>query len=79
MLLWLDTENEASQTANDVDTAVINLATVPGADERIKINVDDTKVHSVQNMVEGARDGTRNVDSEQNVIEDLGARVIDGT
>jgi hypothetical protein len=67
MSLWSDAENAAgpSQTANDVDTApVIDLSTVPGADESREIKVDD--------------DGTRNVDNEQGIIEDTGARVIDG-
>jgi hypothetical protein len=54
--------------------------TVPGADESIKIKVDDDKVYGVQDTVEGVLDGlgTRNVDNEQGVIEDLAARVIDG-
>jgi hypothetical protein len=77
--LWLDAENAASQTANDVDTApVIGLVTVPGADESIKIKVDDDKVYGVQDTVEGVLDGMRNVDNEQGIIEDLAARVIDG-
>jgi hypothetical protein len=79
MSLWSDAENMASQPANDIDTApVMGLATVPGADESIKIKVDDDKVHDAQDTVEGVRDGTRNVDNEQGIIEDLGARVIDG-
>jgi hypothetical protein len=78
MSLWSDAENAASQTAKDVDTVpVIGLATVPG-DESIKIKVVDDKVHGVQDAVEGVRDGTRNVDNEQGITEDLGARVIDG-
>jgi hypothetical protein len=56
----------------------MSLAIVPGADESIKIKADDNKVHAVQDAVEGVRDGTRNVDNEQSIIEDLGARVIDG-
>jgi hypothetical protein len=77
--LWLDAKNAASQTANDVDTApVIGLVTVPGADESIKIKVDDDKVYGVQDTVEGVLDGMRNVDNEQGIIEDLAARVIDG-
>jgi hypothetical protein len=80
MSLWSDAENAASQTANDVDTApVIGLATGPGTDESIKIKVDGDKMHGVQDTIEGVRDGTRNVDNEQGIIEDLGARVIDGT
>jgi len=55
---------------------VIGVATVPRADESIK--VDNDKVHGVQDTAEGVRDGTRNVDNEQGIIEDLGARVIDG-
>jgi hypothetical protein len=79
MSLSSDAENAASQTANDVDTApVIGLVTVPGADESIKIKVDDDKVIGIQDTVEGVRDGTRNVENEQGVTEDLGARVIDG-
>jgi hypothetical protein len=67
--------------ANDVDTApVIGLGTVSGADESIKRKVDNDndKAHGVQDTVEGVRDGTRNVDNEQGIIEDLGARFIDG-
>jgi len=78
MYLWSDVENAASpsQTANDVDTApVIDLATVPGADGRIKM-VDD-EGHDVQDF-EAVKDRTRNVDDEQGIIEDLGPRVIDG-
>jgi hypothetical protein len=72
MSLWSDAENVASQTANDVDTAPgIGLMTVPGAGESIKIKVEE-------DTVEGVRDGTRNVDNEQGIIEDPGARVIDG-
>jgi hypothetical protein len=79
MSLLSDAENAASQTANDADTVtVIGLATVPGADGSIKIKDDDDKVHGLQDMVEGVRDGTRNVDNEQGIIEDIGARVIDG-
>jgi len=77
-ILWSDAENAASQAANDVDAApVIGPATVPGADESIKIKVDHNKVYDVQDRVEGVRDGTKNVDDEQGIIEDLGARVID--
>jgi hypothetical protein len=50
--------------------------TVPGADGSIKIKDDDDKVHDVQDTDEGVRDGTRNVDNEQGIIEDLEARVI---
>lgn len=76
--LWSDAENAASQTANDVDTApALGLGTVAG-DESIKIEDDNDKAHGVQNTAEGVRDGTRNVDNEQDIIEDLGARVIDG-
>jgi hypothetical protein len=57
---------------------VIGLATVPGAGESIRIKVDDDKLYSVQDTVKGVRDGTRSVDNEQGIIEDLGARVIDG-
>jgi hypothetical protein len=57
---------------------VIGLATVPGADETIKIKADDDKVCGIQDTVEGVRDGTRNVENELGIIEDLGARVIDG-
>jgi hypothetical protein len=57
---------------------VAGPATVAGADESIRINADDDKVHGVQDTVEGVRDGTRNVDSEQGIIEDLGSRVIEG-
>jgi hypothetical protein len=81
MSLWSDAENAAgpSQTANDVDTApVIALSTVPGADESRKIKVDDDKEHGAPGTIEGVRDGTRNVDNEQGIIEDTGARVIDG-
>jgi hypothetical protein len=79
MSLWPDAENTASQTANDVDTAlVIGLETVPEADESIKIKVDDDKVYGVQDTVEGVRDGTRDVENERGIVEDLGARVIDG-
>ncbi len=77
-ILWSGAENAASQAANDVDAApVIGPATVPGADESIKIKVDHDKVYDVQDTVEGVRDGTKNVDDEQCIIEDLGARVID--
>jgi hypothetical protein len=73
-----DAENAAIRTANDVDTApVIGLATVPEADESIKM-VDDDKVHGVPDTVETVRDGTRDVDDEQGIKIDLGARVIDG-
>jgi hypothetical protein len=69
----------ASQTANDVDTApVIGLATIPGADKSIQIRVDDGKVLGVWDTIEGVRDGTTNVDKEQDIIENPGARVIDG-
>ena len=59
---------------------MIGLATVPGADETIKIKVDDDKVHGVQDTIEGVRDGSRNVEDEQGTIEDIEARVrvIDG-
>jgi hypothetical protein len=78
MSLLSDAENATSQTANKVDTApVIGLATVPAVGS-IKIKDDDDKVHGVQGTIEGVRDGTRNVDNEQGIIEDLGARVIDG-
>jgi hypothetical protein len=73
MSLLSDAENAASQSVNDVDTApVIGLATVPGADERIKLKVDD-EAHGVQDTIEGVRDGTRSVDNDQ-VID--GAHVI---
>jgi hypothetical protein len=79
MSLLSDAENAASQIADDVDTApVIGLATVPGADGSVKIKDDDDKVHGVQGTIEGVRDGTMNVDNEQGIIEDPGARVIDG-
>jgi hypothetical protein len=76
--LWSDADNTASQTAYDVDTVpATGPATVHGVDESIRIN-DDDKVHGVHDAVESVRDGTRNVDSEQGIIEDLGSRVIEG-
>ncbi|KAN0118303.1 hypothetical protein V8E52_005279 [Russula decolorans] len=70
-----DAENAASQTANNIDTAPM---IGPATDKSIKIKVDDDRVHSVQDTVEGVRDGTRNVENEQGIIEDLGARATDG-
>jgi hypothetical protein len=75
MSLWSDAENAASQTANNIDTAPM---IGPATDKSIKIKVDDDRVHSVQDTVEGVRDGTRNVENEQGIIEDLGARATDG-
>ncbi|KAI0280610.1 hypothetical protein BGY98DRAFT_311095 [Russula aff. rugulosa BPL654] len=72
-------ESSARQTANDVDTApvIVGIATIlPGADKSIK-KVEDNKAHPIQDSVEGVRDGTRNVDNEQGIVE-YGARVIDG-
>ena len=78
MSLWSDAENAASQAANVVDTVpVMGLATVPKADKSQKI-VEDEKVHGVQETVEAARDGTKDVDNGQGIIEDIGTRVIDG-
>lgn len=54
------------------------LATVPGADESVIIEVDDDKVHGIHDTVVGVRDGARNVDNEHGIIEDFGASVIDG-
>lgn len=72
MFLWSDSEDAASQMANDVDTVpVIGLATVPGAEEIIKVKADDDKVHGVQDPIEGFPDGTRNFDNEQGIIEDF--------
>jgi hypothetical protein len=79
MSLWSDAENAASQAANDVDMAsAIGPATVSGANESIKIKVDDDKVHGVQDAAKGVREGTRSVGNEQDIIEDRGVRVIDG-
>ena len=44
----------------------------------MKIKADDDEMHDVQDTVEGAREGTRNVDNEQGTIEHLGARDLDG-
>jgi hypothetical protein len=78
MFYLSDAENAAIRTANDVDTAPgIGLATVPGADESIKM-VEDDKVHGIQNTVEVVRNGTRDVDDEQGIKEDLGERFSDG-
>ena len=55
----------------------MGLATVPGADETKKM-VDDEKVHGVQDTVEVVRDGTKDVDDGQRIVEDIGTRVIDG-
>ena len=73
--LYLDAENVASQIANDVGTPPVNgLETVSETDESIKMVVDD-KVHGVQDMVQGVRDGTSNVTNEQAIMEDF----VDGT
>jgi hypothetical protein len=56
---------------------VIGPATVPGTDESIKLKDDHDKVYGVQDTVEGVREGTKNVNDEQGIIEGLGARVID--
>jgi hypothetical protein len=70
MFLWSDAETAASQTTNDFHTVpVIGTATVPRG--------IDSEVHGTGDTVEGVRDGTRNVDNEQGIIEDLGAREID--
>ena len=56
---------------------IVGIATIlPGADKSIK-KVEDNKAHPIQDSVEGVRDGTRNVDNEQGIVE-YGARVIDG-
>ncbi|KAF8490160.1 hypothetical protein F5888DRAFT_1136225 [Russula emetica] len=59
-------ENAASQTANDVDTAsVIGLATAPGADENIKIKVDNDKVDDLEvRVIDGDEKITRPMASD---------------
>jgi hypothetical protein len=70
--------NSARITVQLVASFSIFIWSDTEVDESIRINVDDEEVHGIQDAVEGVQDDTRNVDNGQGIIEDLGARVIDG-